>query len=469
LVRNVPADPDAPRRTAGAWTLQAILAALVLVGAPPRANAADAGDWRSDAPGRTHRINAADLPAPYATASSANPPLTIARPADAVLAVPHGFVVSALASGLQGPRAVRVAPNGDIFVAETSAGRVRVLRTSPGASAASLQQVFASGLQGPFGMAFYPLGEHPQWLYVATNNQVVRFAYHPGDMQASGAAQVVVTKLTDTSTGHSTRDIVFSPDGAHMFVSVGSASNDAENAPHKTLVQLREWEASHGLGASWNAESDRAAVLIFDVNGRDPARVFATGIRNCVGLTVQPRDGGIWCTTDERDGLGDDLVPDYSTRLKEGAFYGWPWYYLGSHEDPRHLGERPDLAGKVTTPDVLYQAHSAALTLAFYEARTGVAAFPQQYRGDAFVALHGSWNRSHRTGYKVVRVRFKKGVATGEYQDFLTGFVVDEAQVWGRPVGVAVAADGALLVSDDGSNSLWRIAPAQPSASAVHH
>jgi glucose/arabinose dehydrogenase len=353
---------------------------------------------------------------------------------------------------------VRIAPNGDIFVAETKAGRVRVLRAAAGAHKPSQSEVFASGLDGPFGIAFYPPDPAPQWLYVATNNQVVRFAYHPGDMQARAASQIVVAKLADTATGHSTRDIVLSADGARMFVSVGSGSNAAEGEPHKTPAEVREWEAAHGLGAAWAGEANRADVLIFNVDGKEPARIFATGIRNCVGLAVQPNTGDVWCATNERDGLGDDLVPDYATRVHEGAFYGWPWYYLGSHEDPRHAGERPDLAGKVTLPDVLFQSHSAPLTLVYYEATSGVAAFPREYLGDAFVALHGSWNRSHRTGYKVVRVRFKDGAPSGEYQDFLTGFVVDDGHVWGRPVGVAVALDGALLVSDDASNTLWRVA-----------
>jgi glucose/arabinose dehydrogenase len=333
-----------------------------------------------------------------------------------------------------------------------------VLRAAAGARKPSQSEVFASRLAGPFGIAFYPPGPAPQWLYVATNNQVVRFAYHSGDMQAQTASQIVVAKLADTASGHSTRDIVFSADGVRMFVSVGSGSNVAEGEPHKTPAEIREWEAAHGLGAAWAREANRADVLAFKVDGTEPARVFATGIRNCVGLAVQPNTGDVWCATNERDGLGDDLVPDYATRVHEGAFYGWPWYYLGSHEDPRHAGERPDLAGKVTLPDVLFQSHSAPLTLVFYEAASGVAAFPREYLGDAFVALHGSWNRSHRTGYKVVRVRFKDGAPTGEYEDFLTGFVVDDGHVWGRPVGVAVALDGALLVSDDASNTLWRVA-----------
>lgn len=198
-------------------------------------------------------------------------------------------------------------------------------------------------------------------------------------------------------------------------------------------------------------------MLAFDVEGKEPARIYATGIRNCAGLAIHPKSADVWCTTNERDGLGDDLVPDYTAHVCEGAFYGWPWYHLGSHEDPRHAGERPDLAGKVTLPGVFFQAHSASLTLAFYETEAGVAAFPPEFLGDAFVALHGSWNRSHRTSYKVVRVGFKDGAPTGVYEGFLTGFVVDDANVCGRPLGVAVAHDGALIVSDDGSNTLWRV------------
>jgi hypothetical protein len=377
----------------------------------------------------------------------------------AKLAVASGFAVDAFATGLEGPRKLCIAPNGDIFIAETRAGRIRVLRAAAGAARPSQLEDFASGLDQPFGIAFYPAGPRPQWVYVATNNQVVRFAYSPGDMRAQSTPQILVAKLADTVIGHSTRDIVFSADGARMFVSVGAGSNVGESEPHKTPAQVRDWEAAHGLGAAWAGEANRADVLVFDVNGKEPARIFATGIRNCVGLAIQPKTGDVWCTTNERDGLGDDLVPDYSTRVREGAFYGWPWFYLGSHEDPRHAGERPDLAGKVSIPDVLFQAHSAPLTLAFYEATSGVAAFPHEYLGDAFVALHGSWNRSHRTGYKVVRLPLKDGVPTGEYQDFLTGFVVDDRHVWGRPVGVAVARDGALLVSDDAANTLWRVAP----------
>jgi glucose/arabinose dehydrogenase len=215
---------------------------------------------------------------------------------------------------------------------------------------------------------------------------------------------------------------------------------------------LQAWISEHPLGASWGSETDRAAVLMFDPDG-NRAGVFATGIRNCVGLAVHPANGDVYCSTNERDGMGDNLVPDYVTRVREGAFYGWPWFYIGSNEDPRHAGERPDLKGKVTVPDVLVQAHSASLGLTFYNS----GAFPSEYRGDGFAAEHGSWNRSKRTGYKVIRIRLRDGVPTGEYQDFVTGFVINDSEVWGRPVGVAVARDGALLVSEDGNGTIWRI------------
>jgi len=193
-------------------------------------------------------------------------------------------------------------------------------------------------------------------------------------------------------------------------------------------------------------------VLAFDPEGKRLG-VFATGIRNCVGLTTHPVTGDLYCSTNERDGLGDNLVPDYVTRVREGAFYGWPWFYLGANEDPRHPGQRADLKDKITLPDVLLQAHSASLGLTFYNG----SQFPSEYSGDGFAAEHGSWNRSKRTGYKVIRIRLKDGVPSGEYQDFVTGFVIDDNNVWGRPVGVAVAHDGALLVSEDGNGTIWRI------------
>lgn len=425
--------------------------------APPVSKSILFGDWRTDAPGVKRHIKVSDLPKPYATPSSRNSPDIVEPPENAKISVPQGFTVKAFTAELQGPRVIRIAPNGDIFVAETRAGRVRVLRAADGADAPSQTKVFAKGFDQPFGIAFHPVGPNPQWVYIASRNSVVRFAYQNGDLEARAAPQIVVPKLADTSGGHSTRDIVFSKDGQRMFVSVGSDSNVAERESKKSPEDIKRWEAQKGLGATWGDETNRADVLVFDPSGQK-GRIFATGIRNCVGMAVHQGTGDLWCVTNERDGLGDDLVPDYATRVREGAFYGWPWYWLGANEDPRHKAERRDLAGKVTVPDVLFQAHSASVTITFYNADSGVAAFPAEYNGHAFVALHGSWNRSRRTGYKVVRVPLKEGVPSGEYEDFMTGFVVDDANVWGRPVGVAVARDGALLVSDDGANIVWRVA-----------
>jgi glucose/arabinose dehydrogenase len=240
-----------------------------------------------------------------------------------------------------------------------------------------------------------------------------------------------------------------------MMVSVGSLSN-ASQGMGGAPGGLPSWIAQHPLGAGWSDETSRAGVLSFDPDGNNPG-MFATGIRNCVGLAVHPATGDLYCSTNERDGLGDNLVPDYVTRVKQGAFYGWPWFYIGENQDPRHAGARADLKGRITVPDVLIQPHSASLGLTFYAGN----AFPAEYRGDGFAAEHGSWNRSKRTGYKVIRIRLRDGVPTGEYEDFVTGFVVNDSDVWGRPVGVAVARDGTLLVSEDGNGTIWRItAPA---------
>jgi len=410
------------------------------------------GDWRQDRPGLRHRIAIAGLPPPYETRSASNPPRVTDRPPGAKPQAPEGFEVTLFAEGLEEPRLIRTAPNGDLFVAESAAGRIRILRPD-GNGKLAINTVYASGLPGPFGIAFYPPGPEPRWVYIGENNRVIRFAYENGDLKPRSPARAVVQQLSPTHGGHVTRDVAFSNDGARMFVSVGSATNDAQGMPAKTPQQIAAWQAEYGLGAAWGFEEKRADVLTFTPEGKGE-RIFATGIRNCVGLAVHPDSGDIYCSTNERDGLGDNLPPDYVTRIGEGQFYGWPWWYMGDHEDPRWKGARPDLAGKIATPEVPLQPHSAPLAMTFY---TG-AAFPAEYKGSAFVAFHGSWNRALRTGYKVVRILMRDGVPTGEYEDFLTGFVIDNDRVWGRPVGVAEGGDGALYVSDDAGGTIWRVA-----------
>ena len=433
-------------------SLSPALAAETLTGA------AALDDWQGDAPGVRRHIKPEDLPAPFATRSVGNSTRVANAPPGAMPKVPDGFTITQFASGFDNPRVMRVAPNGDIFLADTGSGLIKVLRAPDGATEVFRQSVFADNLEAPFGMAFYPPGPVPQWLYVALHNSVLRFPYKAGDLEASGKPQVVVRQLAASTGGHTTRDLRFSPDGKRMYVSVGSRSNVAEQIRRLSLPQAAQWEKTHGLGAAWDDEENRAAVLAFDPDGRN-GKIYASGIRNCAGLGVHPATADVWCVTNERDGLGDDLPPDYATRVKEGGFYGWPWYYIGNNEEPRLKGSRRDLAGKVTTPDVLLQSHSAPLQIVFYDAAAGAtAAFPAEYRGDAFVSLHGSWNRAKRTGYKVVRLRLKDGVPDGAYEDFMTGFVLTSREVWGRPVGLAIAHDGALLVAEDGNGTIWRIA-----------
>jgi glucose/arabinose dehydrogenase len=435
-----------------------LLFALFLLPAAPMALADPAltgtaayGGWRSDAPGTVRHITPESMPAPYATQSVGRAPSVVARPAGASLHVPPGFSVAEFASGFEWPRTLRVAPNGDIFLADSGAGRIDVFRAPDGASLPAQTAVFASELSRPYGIAFWPPGPDPRFVYVAETDRVVRFPYRAGDLRAAGPAQVVVPQLPP-GVDHWTRDLVFSPDGQRMFVSVGSASNIGTEMPGKDPAAARAWQQAHGVGAAWGEEEDRADVLVFDPDGHD-AHVFATGLRNCAGEAINPADGALWCATNERDELGDDLAPDYATSVRQGAFYGWPWFYIGDHPDPRLNNAPPGLAGHVTVPDVLIQPHSAPLGMTFYEG----SMFPPGYRGSAFVALHGSWNRSPRTGYKVVRLLFRNGKPTGAYEDFLTGFVVSDQAVWGRPVGVAVAHDGALLISEDGNGTIWRV------------
>jgi glucose/arabinose dehydrogenase/cytochrome c553 len=394
--------------------------------APPKAPFTD---YRFEKPGEVRKITVRDLPPPLATTSSGNGPKLVPRPQNAWPQVLPGFKVELYASLDKEPRLIRTAPNGDFFVADSQAGEIQVFRGITPEGKAEQVETFASGLNRPFGINFYPPGPEPQWVYVGNTDSIVRFAYHNGDLKAPGPAEHIAD--VPGAESHWTRDIQFSPDGTKMFVSVGSASN-----------------INDGPG-----EKNRADVLEFNPDGSG-MKIYAYGIRNCVGLAVDPQTKELWCSTNERDALGDNLVPDYITHVQEDGFYGWPWWYMGGHQDPRHEGKHPELKDKVITPDVLLNPHNASLEMTFYEGKQ----FPAEYRGDIFAAEHGSWNRSVRVGYELIRVPLHQtGHATGEYEDFMTGFVVDNGHVWGRPVGVTVAPDGSLLVTDDGSKSIWRI------------
>jgi len=417
-----------------------------------------AGAWDEHQPGKLHHFKLADLPPPFATPSAGNGPRVQARPNGSMPLVMPGFEVGIYARDDDKPRLPLRAPNGDIFLAATSSGDIKVLRSKDGVTA-DTAAVFASGLSRPYGMAFWPAGDAPQYLYVANVNSIVRIPYRNGDLQARAEPEVVVPELSETSGGHTTRTLAFSKDGKTLLLSIGSATNVAADIGPKPPQPLAQWEQAHGVGGAWGVELDRATVMAFDPDGKS-RRTYATGLRNCVGMLVYPATGDVMCNVNERDGLGDNLPPDYLTRVKQGGFYGWPWYYLGGHEDPRLAGQRPDLKDKAIAPDVLLQAHSAPLGMAVYHAPPGARnAFPKEYEGDLFVALHGSWNRGVRTGYKVVRVFMKNGAPTGQYQDFMSGMVLSDRDVWGRPSGVEVAQDGALLVMDDAGGVLWRVAP----------
>jgi glucose/arabinose dehydrogenase len=395
-------------------------------------------DWTNDAPGVRRQITVQDLPPPSSNALAINLPRVARPPADPQLKVPPGFKIDLYADGFRGPRFLLTAPNGDIFVVESRANRIKALRSTKGNEKPNVVETFAEhGLNKPFGIAFYPPGNDPQFLYVANTDGIIRFPYRNGDFKARGPAEALGAHLSGgaarlRSGGHWTRDIVFSPDGKKMYVSIGSRSNVSDNA----------------------AEADRARIFEFSPDGTN-RKVYASGIRNAVGIAFRPGTDELWMSTNERDEIGEDLPPDYISSVRPGGFYGWPWFYIGNHPDPRHKEKHPELADKVIVPDVLVQAHSATLNLCFY---TGDQ-FPSEYKGDIFAAFHGSWNRMKRTGYKVVRVPFdhSTGKARGEYEDFVTGFVTAAGKVWGRPVGITVAKDGSLLISEDGNGTIWRV------------
>jgi glucose/arabinose dehydrogenase len=439
-------------------------------------------DWNQQKPGVRHKITVGDLPAPNPDEAVNNTPHLVPRPANAWPIAPPGFKVTLYAGGdtapmqradnkehmtLSGgtftmPRLIMTAPNGDLFLADSGAGTLFVLRGVGADGKAAQIEKFATGLDHPFGIAFFP-ADNPKYVYVGNATTVQRFPYHSGDLHATGAAETVVSDIPGYAQlmggGHWTRDVVFTKDGQHMLVSVGSGSNvdDADTHPR---------------------EFHRADVLEYTPEGKF-VEVYAHGIRNCVGEAINPITGQLWCSTNERDNLGNHLVPDYVTSVPEGSFFGWPWYYMGGHRDPRlpepcadGTGPNPqmtapltddqaknckrvDMSSKVRTPDVLVQPHMASLEMAFYP--THKEQFPESFDGGAFAAEHGSWNRKNRAGYEVIYIPMHDGHATGEYDDFLTGFVTPDGQVWGRPVGVAVGKDGSLFVTDDGTRSVWHV------------
>lgn len=374
------------------------------------------------------RVSPADLPPPFATKSAFRASRAVAQPTGARLSVPKGFRINVFAEGdFRNPRWMALAPNGDVFLSDARANAIIVLRDKDKDGVAEERFTFADNLSQPFGMAFYK-----DWFYVANTDSVVRFRYTSGQTRAEGAPERLVELTPGGYNQHWTRNILFSRDGSRMFVSIGSATNvDVEADPR------------------------RAAISVYDPDGKNH-RIFASGLRNAIGLAWNPKTGELWTAVNERDGLGDDLVPDYVTSVKEGGFYGWPYSYIGQNEDPRRKGENPELVKKAIVPDVLLTSHVAALGIQFYSAKM----FPKEYQGDAFVALHGSWNRQKLSGYRVIRVRFRDGKLVGnEFEDFVSGWLPDENsnEVWGRPVGLLVAADGSLLITDDGGKKVWRV------------
>jgi glucose/arabinose dehydrogenase len=380
--------------------------------------------WAADLPGQKFSISVNGLPKPYATPGVANSSHRVVRPDGVLPQVPAGFKVEIYASGLTNPRWMAVAPNGDVFLAELSAGKITLLHDVNGKVVATL---FADGFRSPHGLALTK-----DALYVGDLMGVWRIPYKSGDQKAG--ARTKVTSAGDLSPvgNHYTRDLAIDSKGT-IYVGIGSASNVGEDAPTRATVQTIAADGS--------------------------LKPFGTGLRNPVGMAFYPGTDDLFVTVNERDGLGDELVPDYLTHVQPGGFYGWPYSYLGQHPDPDYGAKRPDMVAKAIMPDLLFHAHSAPLGLVFYEG----ANFPAQYKGDAFVSLHGSWNSGAPTGYKVVRVPFRNGRPSGGYENFVTGFwngaskPGEPAQVWGRPAGLAIAKDGSLLIADDAGKVVWRV------------
>jgi len=415
--------------------------ALALLGcnrAPPRARPStlvDRGPVASPtvapiAPPSLVPRGALVLPAPFHTPSARNPAELIDRPVGAVPTVGAGLTASVWAKGFQFARALGLGPDGSVFVSEADGGRVTVLRDDDRDGLADeRREIFARGLDLPFGLAFHPSG----WLYVGCTSQLLRFRVPAGQHAPEGGPQRVLALPGRGYHQHWTRSVALSADGTQVFVGVGSETNhDVEADPR------------------------RAAITVAALDGGG-ARQLARGLRNPVGLAVHPTSGALFAVVNERDELGDDLAPDFLTGVRDGGFYGWPFAYWGSHEDPRRAGERPDLVASSVVPDLSLGAHSAPVAIMFpAHAAVGVP------RGDALVSLHGSWNRAVRVGYKVVRVHFRDGRPTGEVSDWMGGFLSPQGDAWGRPAGLLELEDGSVLVMDDGGQTIWRVARAAP-------
>jgi glucose/arabinose dehydrogenase len=373
---------------------------------------------QAEQPGTTFHLKPSDLPKPFATLGVENSSKTVPRPNGALPQVPKGFSISLYASGLSHPRFMALAPNGDVFLSEPDAGKITIFHDGKPSTFAS------GGFNKPHGLAF-----HDGALYVADLIAVWKIAYTDGALKGGPRTRITKDGFGPLG-GHFSRDIAFDKNGA-LYIAIGSMSNIDEEKPPRATVQK------------------------VDANGH--LSTFVSGTRNPVGLVLQPGTNDLYISVNERDGYGDGLVPDYFTRAGQGDFYGWPYAYSGPHPDPTYGSKRPDLVAKTKTPDVMFQSHSAPLGIAFYDGKQ----FPADYTGDAFVSLHGSWNSGKPTGYKVVRVKFAHGRPTGEYEDFVTGFwdgSTSPAKVWGRPVGLLVAQDGSLLISDDAGKAVWRVA-----------
>jgi glucose/arabinose dehydrogenase len=380
-------------------------------------------------PGARIEVKPQDLPKPGATPSAYNSPRVVAPPAGMPLQAPPGFAVNVFASGFRHARNLHVLPNGDVLVAEPRAGRISILRDADADGVAEIKRVLVRGLKLPFGMAW-----DKGWLYVGEVEQVRRLKFEVGALDTAGPPEDVTESgsLGSSWGGHLTRNLVFAADGQSFFVAVGSQGNvDDEPEPYATIQQ-------------------------FDVSGKEQ-RTFASGLRNPVGLALHPQTKALWAVVNERDGLGDGLVPDYLAKIEAGAFFGWPYAYTGNIPDPDYGEERPDLVAQSRLPDLLFESHSAPIGLVFYQG----AMFPPEYANDAFVALRGSWNSNRPVGYMVVRVPFADGRPKGYYEIFVAGFRVGgerTAEVWGRPAGLAVGKDGSLLIADDTSNTVFRVA-----------